>query len=638
MAASSYEGVDTHLSEDVDVPQPVATPWRRRAVAVACTLGTAAALMSLAARPRSGDRASRNEGFLVLSEDGGDAVDCSSPGENCANSKCCLDGGSGGYQCFAKNDDWAQCLESCKKGPHDETDGEYGADGEFHQFEWTCKKLGKKSKPGCDSYGSKKDCTSHEAKNRCSWTGGSCKIKCSVLPEGEACDSNDHCISNGGKCMAACGTYGKKECPTDRCVFKEDKCITACWSISDENTCKEAMWDSRACIWEDNQCKEDPCSAMDESCLDTKCCSAARGGQGKTCFKKDKYYGKCMDFCEEDGWECTQMGNRTKWDMGCTWIGSDCSDTHLCCQQGSACVVKDELFTGCIQTQKIGSWDSQDIPIPSDWKGTTLGGSRAEYEVQPASEGEEKAGAVLFCFMAYLPDSGEVPLKDMAESQGASIFQCDYHQVFESWSSEKHQWDTGGDGASIANTDVFINVWLQVKEDGQYLKADWTVKVDPDAVMVYDRLVSHIYGLNAPKDRPIYLKNNNMDKGLGNNGFLGAIEVFSKQAVQIYFDNYEGCREAYGLDSGEDGFFKGCMDAMGVGFMTDGNMFEPDFSPGACGNEGRAAFHPLKEPSQWLCCWQIIQGSVRDVKYGKCDMGPDGTGPAEEPQYGGVAR
>lgn len=452
-------------------------------------------------------------------------------------------------------------------------------------------------------------------------------------------------MSHDGKCRSACTTYGDEDkCPTDRCSWAGDKCVPACFAITDEGTCSEAMWDPRGCVWQDNQCMEDPCSAMDENCLDKGCCSAARGGQGKTCFKKDKNYGKCMEVCdkkedETKGWSCKAIGNRTKWEIGCSWIGHDCSDTHLCCQAGAGCIVKDEEFTGCLQTQKLSTWDSQPVPIPDDWEGTTLGGSRDEYQVAPAGEGEEKADARLFCFMAYLPDSAEVGLMQVAKDLGASIYGCEEHAEFESWGSEKKQWDTGDGGASITNTDVFINVWEQVREDGRYLKTDWTVKVDPDAVMVADRLKNHIYGLNPKKDTPIYLKNNNMDAGLGNNGFLGAIEVFSKQAVQIYFDNWEGCKEAYGLDSGEDGFFKGCMDAMGVGFMVDGDMFDPDYSPGACGKEERAAFHPLKEPAQWRCCWDIIMGKLRDVKFGVCDMGPDGMGPEEDPDaFSAIAR
>jgi hypothetical protein len=293
--------------------------------------------------------------------------------------------------------------------------------------------------------------------------------------------------------------------------------------------------------------------------------------------------------------------------------------------------VKDADFTGCVTTKTIYTWYSAPAPIPTDWDGTVLGGSRKEYEVKAASGDEERMGTTLFCFLAYLPGSEEVELMNTAKNAGASIYACDLHAEFESWQSGKQQWDTGEGGASITNTDVFLNVWQQVQENGLFLKADWTVKVDPDALIVPDRLKAHIAALNPPAHRPLYLKNNGLDGGLGNNGFLGAFEIFSKQAVQIYLDNYEGCRDAFGLDTGEDGFLKGCMDALGVGFMTDESLFKPDFSPGACIDEGMAGFHPLKEHSQWLCCLDLIQGKIRNVVYGKCDMGPDGTGPKVEP-------
>merc|ERR1719401_265823 len=194
--------------------------------------------------------------------------------------------------------------------------------------------------------------------------------------------------------------------------------------------------------------------------------------------------------------------------------------------------------------------------------------------------------------MAFLPDSAEVDLFRVAKQNKASVFACDGSDYFHSWSSSKQGWDTGE--ATLSNTDVFINVWDQVRKKGAYLNFDWTVKADADAVLVPWRLKQHIAALRPPPGRAIYLKNNAMDKGLGNNGFLGAVEVFSKEALLIYFDNWEGCKNSLGLMAGEDGYFKGCMDALGVGFMLDQDMFFPDKSPGACGNAGRAAFHPIK--------------------------------------------
>merc|ERR1719476_1314405 len=147
-----------------------------------------------------------------------------------------------------------------------------------------------------------------------------------------------------------------------------------------------------------------------------------------------------------------------------------------------------------------------------------------------------------------------------------------------------------------------------MKETGKYLKADWTVKVDADAVVVPDRLKAHLAALRPPMYRPIYIKNNAMDPGMGNNGFLGAIEVFSKQAVQIYFDNYLGCKQSLGLQAGEDGYFKG--------YMADSQLFNPDRSPGACSMGQRAGFHPLKTAKNWKCCLDIISGIKHNVVYG----------------------
>jgi len=237
-----------------------------------------------------------------------------------------------------------------------------------------------------------------------------------------------------------------------------------------------------------------------------------------------------------------------------------------------------------------------------------MGGGRNEYQVQPAGEGQKVAGTKLYCFIAFLPDSSEVALKDVAQKNKASIFGCDGWELFHSWQSAKGAWDTGE--ATLTNTDVFINVWDQVRKSGKYLSFDWVIKVDADCVMVPERMRQHLAALHPPADVPVYIKNNGMDPGLGNNGFLGAVEVFNKKAVQLYFDNAEGCHTTLGINAGEDGFFKGCMDALGVGFMLDMHMFFPDHSAGSCMQKSHAAFHPLKDPKQWQHCWDIVTGKV----------------------------
>lgn len=358
------------------------------------------------------------------------------------------------------------------------------------------------------------------------------------------------------------------------------------------------------------------CSAPGDDCRGTKCCDAEKGGAGMTCFEKDANWASCQDHCDSEKWSCNKLGPRTKVSAGCAWAGDDCADTKLCCNSGFMCVKKDADFTGCTQTEKKTTWVTQQVPIPDGWDGAIVGPGRNEYEVGPAEGGADVSGTELYCFLAFLPGSEEEGLVNFARENKASVFACDDSDVFHTWDSGSTSWDSGE--STVTNTDVFINVWEQVGKSGKYLAHDWTAKVDPDAVLLPDRLKAHLAGLSAPAYRPIYIKNNVMDKGMGNNGFLGAVEVFSKQAVMVYLDNAEGCHKSLGTAAGEDGYIKSCMDALGVGFMTDGELFFPDKSAGACNLEQRAAFHPLKTVTDWKCCFDITNGKPHTVEYGEC--------------------
>merc|ERR1712194_139032 len=157
----------------------------------------------------------------------------------------------------------------------------------------------------------------------------------------------------------------------------------------------------------------------------------------------------------------------------------------------------------------------------------------------------DMAGTSFYCLMVVLPNTDEMKLLGVAKANNVSIFGCDAHSVYRAWQTNAAGWDTGE--TTVINTAVFLQVFKWVHEDRLYLNYDWTIKVDADCVFMPDRL--------------------------GNQGFLGAVEVFSKKAMQIYMDNDDACGKFLGTNSGEDGYFKGCMDALGVGFMLDGNMF-----------------------------------------------------------------
>lgn len=526
-------------------------------------IGTCA-ILSMRDLWRPASIAHHKHGFLeefVISE----AAKCTSFKGNCFDSGCCLDGGFEGYQCYHKDDYYAECLETCSPDM-----GYEPADS------WTCKESGSRSRPGCDSFGNQSDCPPE----RCTWSEEACNVKCSTLTSADMCE---------GASLGRCIWLGNGICNEVRAESESDA---------------------------------DKCSAPGENCIQTTCCSAKRGGADMTCFQKDDQWATCLDACTpgkhglDDSWTCEPLGNRTKFEIGCSWSGEDCSSTHWCCNEGHVCAVKDENFTGCFQTEmRVNSWATQHIDIPKGWDGTVLGQGRSEFGCQQGTEGNT-AGNSLYCFMAILPSGPEGELKELARKNYASIYACDEHDVFLSEWTTKQGWDT--QAATLVNTDVFIKIWQKVEYYRKYLKHDWTVKVDADAVFIPQRLKAHIWGMKPPANTAIYLKNNFEDPATSNHGFLGAIEVFSKRAMQVYFDNQEGCIKIFAGHSGEDGYFKSCMDALGVCFMLDGAMMHPESNPVTCSESQHVVYHPFKGSYDWQCCWDIAHGIPRKAEYGHC--------------------
>jgi len=365
--------------------------------------------------------------------------------------------------------------------------------------------------------------------------------------------------------------------------------------------------------------KSSVCSALGEDCTTTKCCQ--HGGQ--TCFEKTEYWAMCMDSCmpghslpgddNTDPWSCKTLGDRAKFEVGCAWAGEDCSTTKRCCQRGYQCLMKNEYWSACTQVE-VGPWNSS-VPqstklVPEGWDGTNLGGWRSEFEVYGVPK-EYAASSTLFCFMAVLPDSAETVLVDLARQRKASVFGCEGHRIFDSTQSKFQMWGTGH--STLVNTETFVKIWDLVREDGQYLFQDWTVKVDADAIFFPARLRSHLEALSAPAYTPVYVKNCPAKFTLG--GWLGAIEIFSKTAAETYLDNADSCVKHIGLNSGEDGFLKDCMDSLGVGYMHDELILHPSPATSDCQVKEFAAYHPIKSPSNWTVCYDLAAGNEKS-KYG----------------------
>lgn len=240
-------------------------------------------------------------------------------------------------------------------------------------------------------------------------------------------------------------------------------------------------------------------------------------------------------------------------------------------------------------------------PAPGDWNGTRLGGMSTR-EVPKAPDGVLVQGTSLFCFSVVTWDrpakaafwNSEAELADHMKTRNLSIFQCDDNAFF----SGQHL-NSGGDPSSINNIDSFIFAWNAVRDDGRYLQHDWTVKVDTDAVFFPDRLKNHLLDLRTPQGSRVYLRNIDFKFQ-----FLGALEVFTKEALQLYFERQDVCATKVGHEGGEDYYMKGCLEGIGVDYQTDVKLLNDKYAAtGNCNDPWVAGFHFYKQIAHWDDCY-----------------------------------
>jgi hypothetical protein len=197
---------------------------------------------------------------------------------------------------------------------------------------------------------------------------------------------------------------------------------------------------------------------------------------------------------------------------------------------------------------------------------------------------------------------------------GAGIFACEQFDVFSTdggvylgdgpsgpiWSQH---FDYAAVGVTIdgtaGNTRLFLNVWEAVKIVGRYQNTDWTVKADPDAVVIPDRLREH---LRPYTGRPAFIMTCALP-GMTTMMF-GALEAISRQAMDIYYDGGYGCRDNFPVDEwGEDRWLSACLQSIGAPGIEDLGLVSDGVCRGVDCNSGAAAFHPFKDAGAWQGCY-----------------------------------
>lgn len=211
--------------------------------------------------------------------------------------------------------------------------------------------------------------------------------------------------------------------------------------------------------------------------------------------------------------------------------------------------------------------------------------------------------------------------------QGVGIFQCDEHAVFSqdgvvhlghgphgldvSTIGFKKAWVGRSSDGTAGNSLLFMHVWEAVRKDGRYKKVDWTIKADPDAVLLPARLRTHLRQHTGPAN---YLVNCNLVPG--NPAFpmiFGSLEAYSRPALDMYYQRNQICKNQLDWPHwGEDKYMGQCMKTLGAQEFDDFNIVGDKRCGGAnCGDGQRAAYHDFKSIPEWFNCYKTATGQWR---------------------------
>jgi len=516
---------------------------------------------------------------------------CSGSSEDCYKTKCCSEQG---MQCYAKNKDWAECRASCNPG-RDPSD--------VDSSPWSCEEVGERAS------GEPLQCAQN----------------------GDNCTESKCCNEPGSTCFSKNETYAtcRQFCTPGPDYADEDSQPWRCWKMGPTKAGKAD--------WVDEECSGDA-----DDCSKTKCCKTS----GNLCYEKGEGWAQCKAECSteqpenewEKPWTCNELGPRTPWPAPgwspaprggrvAPWVKDtcsksgveDCSQTQCCLAVGDQCYMKAQGWAVCKQSCTPG-------PDPQDnndtWSCDTLGGRSPGLA--------EKGWPSLFCFIVMRTEGYELPLVQAQWDARSGVFNCDGFVVF----SDKVI-DIGGTTSmqtpdiavgvskdnTAGNTELFMAIWDELFNDGRVWLYDWTIKADPDAVLLPDRLRNHL----APHtgwgehDGKLYVVNCNAWPSSSSFPMLyGAVEVFSNKAMRAYAQNVYKCKQDLPWsDWGEDFFLTRCMDQIGVGRLLDFRLVGDDLcvgpgqgGAGDCDSPDRAAFHPFKKFDDWMNCFNKAIGRI----------------------------
>jgi len=520
---------------------------------------------------------------------------CSKTGESCYNTKCCSVPGT---QCYLKKDNWATCRVTCNPGPDPFDD---------NSDHWSCQTLGERA-PGPAP-------PPNFALKKADWVDSECANVSSSCENSMCCtDAGKQCYKKSDKwfaCKEGCVAGGPD--PVDANSDPWD-----CTELGSRtpgavpNPGKPAPWVAKECSWNN------------ESCSDSKCCR----DPGHTCYTKTQEWAQCMPACtpgpiltdREFGiWECKALGMRTpgmaqqaghvrpaRWvEKKCAKTGSNCTDEMCCAEATYRCYEKNKEWSSCMRGCYPGHPQAADED-ETPWTCATKG-PRTPRDWQSPS---------LYCFHIIRVNSYEADITrfEAQKNGGVGIFGCELYDVFASdgdaWLGDgplgpirTHFFQPAAISRSVdgtaGNTALFMNAWASVGWIGNWKLTDWTIKVDPDAVLLPDKMR---YGhLKFHTGVPGYIVNCNKAGMSTGPMMFGSIEAISRQALERYFANPGRC--SFGYEFGEDRWFGNCLASLGAQGIPDFGMVGDNVCTGANCGDGKAAYHPFKNTGAWAGCF-----------------------------------
>ncbi|CAK0880775.1 unnamed protein product [Prorocentrum cordatum] len=257
----------------------------------------------------------------------------------------------------------------------------------------------------------------------------------------------------------------------------------------------------------------------------------------------------------------------------------------------------------------------------------------AELWRQMPTNSSSTSNVRLFCFSLMWTSGDEPDLLKFQVEHGASIFACDFTSVYNGGSDSvdlgkgpngqvmtkcisdmplPHEKGTYGavvDGitqttSSWLSVPTWLRIWEEVRDEGFYKQADWTVKVDPDAVFLPERLRQHLLPYSSAK--PLYIHNQNCFADEFH--FSGSLEALSRGAMDTYMDGYPRCKDELPWQGwSEDYYMEYCLDLLQVNHEDDfevlSDQFGCRFSAPGCTEDNWAAFHPFKDVKTYSECY-----------------------------------